>query len=104
MKLQDLKTLDEVYEFGKAAKFYKVTDFYPFKMEEVTPLGRLQVSFDSDKNIYWNINEKWAPSMIPLFDNFNEAKKFSLEQLIAYNEHKTAQAQAELKKLKGDAQ
>ncbi len=106
MKLQDLKTIDEVYEFGKAAKFYKVMDYYPFNVEEVVPFENLQVSLDCNKKIYWKFNGTHVPSSVPLFDNFNEAKKLSLKNIIEYNKVQTATAKKELKelKLKGDAQ
>ena len=73
MKLQDLKTLDELYEFGKAPKFYKVMDYYPFNVEEVLPFESLQVSFDCNKKICWTFNARNVPLSCPLFDNFNEA-------------------------------
>ena len=104
MKLQDLKTLDEVYEFGKAPKFYKVMDYYPFNVEEVAPFESLQVSFDCNKVIQWTFNGRNVPSSLPLFDNFNEAKKCSLKCIIAHNKIQTATAKKELKELKGDAQ
>lgn len=104
MKLQDLKTLDELYEFGKAPKFYKVWDYYPFNVEEVAPFESLQVSLDCNKIIQWTFNARNVPSSLPLFDTFNEAKKFSLKSIIAYNKVQTAAAKKELKELKGDAQ
>ena len=101
MKLQDVKTIEEILEFVKASKLYKVSDEYPFQVEEEEVIRPLTIMFYASGEIEWRVFENIKFSSCDVFNNYNDAKKSSIERQIAYNKDKIAQAEKELNELKG---
>lgn len=102
MKLQDLKTTEELFAFAKALKLYKVSNEYPFQVDEVNVIRPLTVMFYASGEMAWRVYEDLKFSTCDVFDSYNDAKKSSIERQIAYNKDKIAQAEKELEELEGD--
>ena len=100
MKLQDLKTIEELREFtltSNERKYYEVDPCYPYNVSLLTSPVLFYRFYDISTNIEWGDLSSNSTSAhdIPLFDNKDEAEEYSKQKKIEYLEN-------ELKKVRGE--
>ena len=105
MKLQDLKTLDELkkFIFSDTGKHYEVSSGYPFDVTVLStqsPQLPLLIGFDEEGNIIYGTKLFEYFRKKPLFDNRQEAEQLRCKLYIEYLEKElkeTKKAASELK-------
>ncbi len=106
MKLQDIKTLDKLFDFFNAEHFYKVENEFPFSLQDIYKVEYPTIILKPRaKEIMWQIDKYMSFDNCILFDNYNEAKEYALRKRMEYSKKMFDDDKAELKKLKeGDNQ
>ena len=103
MKFQDIKTVDELIKFAENSRnrtYYEVDRMYPFTVHKIEEPNLMFNVSQTNRQFMWGDGRRYndfTTSNALLYDNIDEATKYSKDMTIAYYEKELARLKDENK-------